>query len=378
MKIAVVLFRPWSATHRYHSFMANTKRLGFELFGIGPKPGSKREEFLAAILAEMDIPLYPAEDVKKSLMDIKPDVIYGEALSEPFEYTAQRWAAEQGKLGLVLDHAQFLRSSLSYRFLALMKELPNSTLMVTNEEREAECRQVGTPARVVGVPDLDLIEDQYDVRAIRKHLDLRNEPLIAFFPDLYWLDRRATQVTEKEALIPFFQLAKAEGWEVRIHLHADERRIPNSSGPEGLAWGQPRYDYLKWLQDQGARYVADAFPGKIGELEFLPCSSYELIAAADCIFGSSPNFHWKVAALKRWYLYLAISEQLEHRTINPSTLPYLNVTLTLPPFDEIREAIKNPKSFELGPTLIQEWFYKLDRSCWRRMLNLAEELHAKT
>ena len=295
MRIVISLFRPWSVVHSYRSFIENARRLGHKVIGVGPKPDDGQEPMMEAVLP-MNLKCWPVHQIEEALRE-KPDVIYGEAINEPYEVQLQEWAAEHGVQAFILEHGHFLGSPVSERWPNLMKDMPYSTLLVTNHRRVLKCRAMGVEATAVGVSDLDLIKPVYNAMQTRNCLSIpRNHRVIALFIGLWWRDLAYLQDEEEATLRPFMEVAEREDWRVLIHCHASERAMPSSPGPEGLLFPQ-RYPYPKELQDGGGRFVTSFAPGRVGDIRFDLCDGYELMAMADCIVGTYRTIAWKAYAM---------------------------------------------------------------------------------
>lgn len=370
MKIAVMTWRAWSAAHRYKSLLTNAKALGHEVICAGSR-WPQSEGLIKETLKGMGIPYYPSAESIEAIKRFEPDVIFGEAVEDHTEHEAHLWAEEHGKVNLALDHAQV--SPVRHEIWDIIKrDFPHMVLMVANKEQEARAREEGLRAKVVGLPGLDLIQNQYDVKAIRAQLGLQaDQPLIGFFLIGYATKDRYLQSTEWELLGTFFRIAKHEGWKVVIHCHASERWAADSDGPEGLNFPNHRYMYLRWLQDQGGYFITDFAPGKIGELEFHLCDPYALISIADCVMGTTPSIAWKALVMGKKYVYF----QNPDPAYTPYAGPWSNVIIETSNFEKTREMIEQgANSFKADPKFLKQEFYKLDKQAWRRMLDLAEEL----
>lgn len=352
MRIAVMVYRPWTITHRYQSLLRNAKA---EILCIGPKLTDRTEELTRELCDGLGLPLvYPTDrdTVYQVLNQFNPDAVYGEAINVPFEVWAQQWAAEHGKAGLVLDHTQFSPSL----WTELIRPLPNSTLMVAHREKEARYRAEGIKAVTVGMPDLDLVVDAIPI--------FKSNKVLALFIDQWWYDDRHLQEDERSILKPLFELARKEDWEVYIHTHASERTMANSAGPEGLLFPQ-RYDYLMELQNWGGYFVGD-YAGRIGDLDFLSINSFDLMLSASCIAGTSPSPWWKACALGKKYIYMSVGKW----SLGDYIIPAINVDFDGPPlYALIRHTMKsNSINVEVPQEFIDNYFMGLDGKCWKRML----------
>ena len=363
MKIAITVCRPWAIIHRFQSLLLNATE--HDVLCIGPKPGARREQLTKELCAGAGVPLvHPplAKERMYGLLDsFGPDVVYGEAINEPFEMWAQQWAGEHHKVGAVLDHTQFTGKPVSDMWLEYMKAIPNSVLMVTHKEREEECGK----AVAVGAPELDLIHDCMPV------LKTTHSKILALFVGLWWYDRRAMQDDERSLLKPLFEIAQGEGWQVYIHTHGGERVMSNSSGPEGLTFSQ-RYDYLLELQNWGGKFVGD-YAGQIGYLDFLPINSYELMLSADCIIGTVLSPWWKACALRKKYIFMG-TERTKHYFLKECggyVMPMVNVETDDKFYALIRHTMKsNSIDVKVPQEFIDKYFMGLDGKCWERMLAL--------
>lgn len=371
MRIVISLFRPWSAVHSYRSFIENAQRLGHEIVGVGPKPDDRQEPMMEAVLAPMNLKCWPVHQIEEALRE-KPDVIYGEAINEPYEVQLQEWAAEHGVRALVLEHGHFLGPPVSER-CSQMKDIPNSTLLVANHRRVLKCKAMGIEAMAIGVPDLDLIKPMYDTTQSRDRLGIPpGQKVIAFFIGLWWQDLAHLQDEEEATLHPFMKVAKREGWHVLIHCHASERVMPSSPDPEGLLFPQ-RYPYLKQLQDMGGRFVTSFAPGTVGEIEFDLCDGYELMAMADCIVATYRTIAWKAYAMGYKYVMIHNEKLVEYERTLPYELPLANVREDHAPYEVIRSIVtgNEPKTHHRPDHITKTWYHALDGKCWERMLGAA-------
>jgi hypothetical protein len=354
MKIAVMICRPWTVVHRFQSLLRNAKA---EILCIGPKLTDRTAELTRELCDGLGLPLvYPTDRdvVYQALNQFNPDAIYGEAMNVPFEIWAQQWAAEHGKAGLVLDHTQFSTGL----WTELIKPFPNSTMMAAHAGKTERYHAEGIKAVTVGMPDLDLIADAVPI--------LKGDKVLALFINQWWYDDRCLQEDERSILKPLLQLANEEGWKVYIHTHASERSSTNSSGPEGLLFPQ-RYDYLMELQNWGGHFVGD-YAGRIGDLEFLPINSLDLMLSANCIVGTSSSPWWKACALGKKYIYVQVGKW----PLGNYIMPTINVEFDGPPlYTLVRHTMKsNSIDMEIPREFIDNYFMGLDGKCWKRMLEV--------
>jgi len=390
MKIAVMLTRPWSAIHRFRSLLVNAIELGHEVFCMGPRAFEPNVYDLTKLaLADLGLDLLPVSTqgpyvtdqwdlsaVEPTLDRINPDIVIGECINVPFEWTAQGWAHKHKKPGLLLSHATPLHTIPGW-ILNVQQNAPNSISLLSCQSHYQGCIDAGLKAALVGLPDLDLVRDDYDTDMTRKKLGCYgSQPLIIFFEHFAAFRSDPKEIPEYEAKVMtqtlyFFAHAQKADWRVIIHLHPEECRQKDSEGPEALTYSW-RYPFLKAMQDLGGQFISDITPGRIGKLDFQYCDSFEAMAASNCLVGTAPEIADKANVIGKWYINLLPLSLHDSRYDE-----WLNLLVdTTTSFEVISATIRGP-AFQPNPVFLEKWFYKVDKQTWQRILNVMEELHEK-
>ena len=354
MKLFICGWRPWTVVGRYKSLMLNAIGEGHEVLGVASEHLGVRS-MTEEMFNQLDVPFVTggAAGTTRALDEFQPDAVFGEQYWHcPEEVAARVWAREHGVPHLVLDHGKNYHATAGAVVDYHSKLAGSSTILVATE-RAAAILEGRTAAKIVlvGMPQYDLVKDEYWVPGIREQLGVAaDQKLIAL--SLYFHDRGNPTGGEGECLLPFLELAGEKGWRVVCSPHPTERKtITSLRHPK-------RLPYLKSMQDRGVLFVSDFGPGNVGGVEFIQCPLFDLLAAADGVTGASQSLqHPAYAAGKQLFPF-------EVGGLEP--LP--NVGEIGEKFEGLIEAVVRGSEWHQDAETTREYFWKLDRMCWKRML----------